>query len=279
MTKMKFNVPDVDMMHKLLDVLKGLNPQTAVSEAVFNMRVDNIIDYTGNSYNDSVQIYFDSEAEVVHLMLEYAYSEHFFHNDDTTQDHKHIEDVPAFIAQHSMVRECYNNVVLHVHSPGEMRAALKRLLDMGEITQTEYDACFPKHAPDQYVRHRTIFLTGGVVTFGVEVRNTRYHDNGFGFPRVVDMTKFLSNGELRPHYHLHLEWLQDTSVQIEMKMSSGAWEIIPNPGFSPQCEYRRYIPPPAKSADELTAEQWLAGLSEGVLAEVKRQLEAKNEQV
>lgn len=278
MTKMKFSLLDVGMLAPLLNVLKGLNPKVAVSDDQFEMRVKNIISYTGD-YEDSVQIYFNDSAIESYSMLEYSFDKRFFTHNSSTQDYQYIEDVPAFIAQHNVPDEDYSNVILHVNSPGEMRAALKRLLGMGEISQSEYDSCFPSYAPDQYIRHRTIFLTAGVVSFGHEVRTTRYHDNGYGLPRVVDMVKFLANGALRPHYHLHFEWLQDTSMQIEMKMCNGAWEIIPNPGFSPNCEYRRYISPPVKSADEIEAEQLLGGLSAGVLAEVKRQLEAQNEQV
>lgn len=279
MAKMKFNLADASFLPALLDALKGLNPQTNVSETQFELRVKNIIRYTEGRESNHIQIYFNDVAAYEYTMLEYSFDEHFFQHGESTQDYQHIDDIPAFIAQHSVPDEDYSNVVLHVNSPGEMRAALKRLLSMGKISQTEYNACFPTHAPEQYARHQTIFLTDGVVTFSLEVRNTRYHDNGYGKPRVVDMSVFLANGELRPHYHLHLEWLQDTSVQIEMKMSSGNWEILPNPGFSPNCEYRRYVAPPAKSADELAAEKILAGLEAGVLKEIKRQLEEQNDQI
>lgn len=278
MTKMKFKLTDTSLLPALLDVLKGMNPKTNVSDAQFEMRAKTIISYTDGSYHNHTQIYFNDEAMFDYIMLEYSYDESFFYHGDSTQEFQIIEDVSGFITQHNTPDEDYSNVILHVNSPGEMRASLKRLLSMGEISQSEYQACFPTYAPDLYIRHRTIFLTGGVVTFGIEVRNTRYHDNGYGLPRVVDMSVFLA-GELRPHYHLHLEWLQDTSIQVEMKMSNGEWEIIPNPGFNPNCEYRRYINPPTKTADEIEAEQLLGGLSAGVLNEIKRQLEAQNDQV
>lgn len=278
MTKMKFSLLDVGMLAPLLNVLKGLNPKVAVSDDQFEMRVKNIISYTGD-YEDSVQIYFNDSAIESYSMLEYSFDKRFFTHNSSTQDYKHIEDVPAFIIKHSAPDEDYSNVVLHVNSPGEMRLVLKRLLSMGEISQSEYQSCFPAHAPEQYARHRTIFLTDGVVFFGLEVRNTRHHDNGHGKPRVVDMSVFLANGALRPHYHLHLEWLQDPSMQVEMKVANGDWVINANPCFIASCEYRRYVAPPVKSADELAAEKLLAGLDAGVLNEIKRQLEAQNDQV
>lgn len=276
MIKYKFAVQRTgEQLESLFRTLRKLPTNTKISDSVEEMIRSAVRD---NSEEGTVYIFFNPNAIWSDDVLEYCFNTYYFMYDEETADYEWVQNVQAFITSDGLVfnsvtpvhsPDRFRNGIFHVNGEAESRAVLLRLKELGEITEGEYQSCFPSGDENRYLAHKTIFLTGGVVTF--DTRKLMTHmDTSLPEPNIIDMEDFLAECAVRPHARLIREWLDDTTMQVEMQLVDGSWSIVHQPGWVPDCQYRRYVA--EKSPVEEKVEGILAGLDEDERAELKRQL-------
>ena len=267
MQKLKFKIDNVaTQLHPLIEVLKTLPSYSPISQEAG----DDLIKQITSIPRTSIQIYFDGKSVRPKFTLEFSDCEDFYHNSSSTKEYTPIQDVDAFIANH---KRRYKNVVFHVNTPGEARAVLAQLLILGEITQAEYNSCFPEGEDDRYMHHRSIFNYEGCIRFNREFSIKKMSGCCVDDARKVELSDFLPDYKERPHTNLIRAWLNDPTMRIEVNTGDN-WDEIEFPSWYPNKAYRKMVVPPlvVKTAEEIKAEKLIAEMDAGVLAEVKRQL-------
>lgn len=275
MNKYKFAVPcKGGQLEALLLALRQLPTNTNITnstEETIHQAVRN------NPMEEMVYIFFNPNARWSDEVLEYCFNRNYFVNDTDTADYE-WEEVQSFISANSGVviesvlpiapGDKFKNAIFHVNGEYESRAVLLRLKETGKITEDEYLECFPSGDENRYLAHKTIFLTNGVVTFDTRKLSHRMNTE-LPEPTIIDMDEFLSECRTRPHARLMREWLDDTTMQIEVQSGNGSWEVVRHPWWMQDSKYRRYV---AKTPVEMKVEGIMSGLSEDERAELKRQL-------